>query len=129
MKYAFIQEHRHQYRIRRMCTVLSVSASGFYDWRGRSASKRSLRHVHLTGQIRTFFEESQQTYGAVRICRDLKEAGECAGKNTVALLMRKAGLLPKTIKRFRVTTDSRNTKAEPNRLDGQFTTDKPNHRW
>jgi hypothetical protein len=30
-------------------------------------------------------------------------------RNTVAKLMRKAGILPKAIRRFRVTTDSRKT--------------------
>lgn len=129
MKYAFIQHHRRQYPVQRMCMLLSVSTSGFYDWVKRSESMRALRHRRLTGQIQVFFEQSRQTYGAVRICRELKEAGECLGKNTVALLMRKACIIPKTIKRFRVTTDSRNTKAEPNLLAQQFTVGKLNHRW
>jgi len=109
--------------------LLSVSTSGFYDWSNRPASMRSLRHQQLTGRIRLLFEVSKQTYGAIRICRELQDAGECVGKNTVALLMRKACIIPKTIRRFRVTTDSRKTKAEPNLLAQQFTVDKPNHRW
>ena len=129
MKYAFIKQHRQQHAVAYLCSVLAVSRSGFYDWVCRAESDRAKRHRCLSQQIKSFFEESHQTYGAVRICRDLREAGQRVGKNTVALLMRRAGLLPKTLRRFRITTDSRNTKAMPNLLAQQFSTDKPNHRW
>ena len=129
MKYAFIKQHRQQHAVADLCSALAVSRSGFYDWVCRPESDRAKRHRCLSRQIKGFFEESHQTYGAVRICRDLREAGQRVGKNTVALLMRRAGLLPKTLRRFRITTDSRNTKAMPDLLAQQFSTDKPNHRW
>ena len=129
MKYAFIKQHQQQHAVAQLCRVLAVSRSGFYDWVCRAESDRAKRHRCLSQQIKIFFEESHQTYGAVRICRDLREAGHRVGKNTVALLMRRVGLLPKTLRRFRITTDSRNTKAMPNLLAQQFSTDKPNHRW
>ena len=129
MKYAFIREHALEYPIRRMCNVLRVSTSGYYGWLKRPESNRAKRHRHLTEQIKDFFEQSDQTYGAVRLCRDLRDADEHVGKNTVALLMRRAGLLPKTVKQFRVTTDSRKTQAQPNLLDQQFTVEEPNKSW
>ena len=51
------------------------------------------------------------------------------GKNTVAMLMRKAGLIPRMIRKFRVTTDSRQTIASPNRLEQNFDVKKPNTSW
>lgn len=129
MKYAFIKQHWQHHAVAQLCRVLAVSRSGFYDWACRPESDRAKRHRCLTQQIKSFFEESHQTYGAVRICRDLREAGQRVGKNTVALLMRRASLLPKTLRRFRITTDSRQTKSMPNLLAQQFSIDKPNHRW
>lgn len=43
--------------------------------------------------------------------------------------MRKAGILPKTVQKFRLTTDSRGTKASPNFLDRDFNATGPNQSW
>jgi len=112
-----------------MCTVLQVGRSGYYAWKNRPESPRSIRHRHLTKKIRLSFTESDETYGAVRIRHDLLEEGERVGKNTVALLMRKDGLIPKTIRGFRVTTDSRKTIASPNILNQEFEVQEPNTTW
>ena len=38
MKYAFIRDHRGEFRVVLMCGVLQVSRSGFYGWLTRPAS-------------------------------------------------------------------------------------------
>lgn len=129
MKYGFIQRHGHRHPIERMCRVLGVSRSGYYGWRGRVASARVQRHRQLTEQIKRFFIDSDRTYGARRLRDDLREVGERVGRHTVASLMRRAQLVPKTVQRFRVTTDSRQTKAAPNVLAQDFNAGRPNERW
>ncbi|MEM7391762.1 MAG: IS3 family transposase, partial [Verrucomicrobiota bacterium] len=129
MKYAFIEDHRSDYSVRRLCAVLNVSKSGYYAWRNRSESPWTFRHRELIGRLRDLFIESQETYGALRLHRDRCDEGERVDKNIVALLMRRAGLMPKTVKRFRVTTDSRNTVAAPNLLKQQFDVEEPNRKW
>ena len=47
-------------------------------------------------------------------------------RNKVARLMHKAGLLPKAIRRFRVTTDSRKIKASPDLVNRDFASEHPN---
>ena len=91
-------------------------------------SARAQRHFGLTEKIRYFHRCSRETYGSPRIRKDLLESGERVGENTVALLMQRAGIVPKTIRKFRVTTDSRKTVPAPNRLDHQFTATRPNQR-
>ena len=108
---------------------MSVSRSGYYDWQGRPESARAQRHRGLTEKIRYFHQISRETYGSPRIRKDLAEAGEQVGENTVALLMQRAGIVPKAVRKFRVTTDSRKTVPAPNRLERQFTTRQPNKRW
>jgi putative transposase len=129
MKYTVIQQHRSHYAIRMMCRALSVSSSGYYDWRSRPESARAQRHRQMTEKIRYFHEISRQTYGSPRIRKDLLETGERVGKNTVALLMQRARIVPKTVRRYRVTTDSRKTVPAPNVLGRAFTAKRPNERW
>ncbi len=47
------------------CRVLDVSESGFYAWRSRPPSERSIRHAWLTDLIRQIHAASRGTYGAV----------------------------------------------------------------
>ena len=115
--------------MRRLCEVLGVSASGYYDWVGRPPSARARRHRALTCEIREIHAASDQTYGSPRVYAELLERGERCGENTVALLMRRADIVPKTVRKFRVTTDSRKTKAAPNLLEQDFSAPGPNTRW
>ena len=43
--------------------------------------------------------------------------------------MQRAGIVPKTVRKFRVTTDSRKTVPAPNRLEQEFVAKYPNQRW
>jgi len=129
MKYKVIQRYRDRHSIRMMCRVLGVSRSGYYDWLGRPESNRAKRHQALTEKIRYFHQASRKTYGSPRIHTDLVESGERVGENTVALLMQRASIVPKTVRQFRVTTDSRKTVPAPNLLRQQFTATRSNERW
>ncbi len=80
-------------------------------------------------QLRHFHQASRDTYGAPRLHADLLASGEQVGKNTVARLMMRAGRVPKTVRKFRITTDSRKTLPAPNQLKQQFTVTQPNKRW
>ena len=129
MRYTAIHRYRTTYSVRMMCRAMGVSRSGYYDWRGRPESARVLRHRGLTEKIRYFHQVSREIYGSPRIREDLLEVGERVGENTVALLMQRAGIVPKTVRKFRVTTDSRKTVPAPNRLEQRFTAKCPNERW
>lgn len=54
----------------------------------------------LIKTIKQIFDENRQVYGAPRIHRVLIEEGHQCGLNRVARLMRKANILPKTIRRL-----------------------------
>ena len=73
--------------------VLDVSQSGFYEWKRRPPSARSIRHVWLTDMIRQVHAASRGTYGAPRVHAELTMGyGITVGHNAVEMLMRKAGL-------------------------------------
>ncbi len=130
MKFRFIEEHRAEYGIRRMCAVLSVSASGYYAWRKRPPSQRQLANERLMTQIRVIFEASRQLYGYRKVYRTLLAKLIACGRNRVARLMRLAGLQSKRRRRYRVTTQSGHRRlVAPNLLARQFTATAPNQKW
>jgi len=47
MKYGFIATHQHEYPVKTMCRVLSVSVSGYYAWRQRKPSRRCQEGVTI----------------------------------------------------------------------------------
>jgi transposase InsO family protein len=114
-----------------MCKTLRVSRSGFYAWHGREESGRARNNRRLTILIRGAFDESRGIYGAPRVHRTLRFAGEPCSLNRVARLMRLAELRSKTRRRFRVkTTDSNHDHPiAPDHVDRVFRADAANRIW
>jgi len=91
--------------VARMCALLEVSKSGFYEWRGRPVSAAQRRRELLAEKIRTLFEAFDGTYGYRRIHAQLARAGERVGPKLVRKLMREMGLIPVQPRPFRTTTE------------------------
>lgn len=49
------------------CRVLGVSRSGFYEWRNRPASRRTMADRELVLPIRHVLQQSRGAYGAGRV--------------------------------------------------------------
>src|SRR5215475_7336918 len=130
MKYAFVECQRRQHSVRTLRRALRVSPSGYYAARSRPPSAREERQSSLTTKIREVHLASRETYGAPRVHAELSVQGIACCRNTVAKLMRRAQIMPKAIRRFRVTTDSRNTKEVlPNLVRRCFKAERPNACW
>ena len=129
MKYAFVEASAGSMRCAR-CVALRVSPSGYYAARSRPPSARDQRQSSLTTKIREVHLASRQTYGAPRVHAELSVQGIACCRNTVAKLMRRAQIVPRAIRRFRVTTDSSNTKeVSPNFVGRCFKAERPNACW
>lgn len=129
-RYQFIAAHRDDYPVQRMCTVLSVAASGFYDWLRREPSQRQQANEALAVPIREIHEASHQTYGYPRIHAELQEAGEQVGKHRIARLMSHMGLKTRGWRRFRVTTQANAHRTPASNLLAQdFSATRPNQKW
>jgi transposase InsO family protein len=130
VKYAFIRGQRNTHDIVRLCEVLGVSTSGYYNWIDRPESKRARDNRRLISQIRCHHQSSRQIYGSPRIHLDLVESGKCVGVNRVARLMRQANIQSKVAKKFVVTTESKHSmKPAPDRLKRSFRTEEQNVAW
>lgn len=130
MKYQFIDSWRAVYDVRRSCRVLGVSSSGYYAWRTRYASARDCANHRLLDEVRTAHMRSRQTYGSPRVTRDLCASGIVCGKNRIARLMHIHGIVAKTKRRFKVTTQSHHTlPVAENLVRQEFVASTPNRLW
>ncbi len=130
MRYRVIHEHDRRYPIRLMCRALAASAAGYYAWRSRPESARSIQTRILRSAIRVIHQESRETYGSPRIWDALVKQGHHVGEHRVARLMRQDGLRAKTVTKWRATTfSSHGLPVAANTLDRQFRVSQPNRVW
>jgi transposase InsO family protein len=130
MKYAFLEPHKATWPITVMAELLGVSPSGSYAWRDRPISHRQQQNDELLVQIQTIHEEVKHRHGSPRIHAELNAPGHPWCVNTVAEIMRQAGIRAKTARKFKHTTDSNHSHpVAENVLDRQFQVDTPNQVW
>jgi putative transposase len=110
------------------CRVIGVSVSGFYAWRTRKPSARSVRHALIADVVRVVHAESRQTYGARRVHAELVLGRQMTvARCTVELVMRRLGLagLPGRPK-FRKCP---NTPTAEDLVNRDFARTEPNRLW
>ncbi len=130
MKYAFIKSNRETFSVSRMCEIMGVSPSTYYDWLKRPVSARSLEDRRLGEKVKNFHEKSRETYGARRIRQDLVEDDELISRTRVGRLMKQQGLESKVKRKFKATTNSNHGRpVAPNLLDRDFSATAPNQKW
>ena len=130
MRYRAIREHDRRYPIRLMCRALAVSAAGYYAWRTRPESPRSVANRALLTDIRVIHRASRETYGRPSIWDALMKQGHRVGAHRVARLMRADGLRAKTVKKWRATTQFQHRfPVTTNTLNRQFAVAHPNRVW
>jgi transposase InsO family protein len=130
MRYRAIQEHDRRYPIRLMCRTLAVSPAGYYAWRSRPESHRAVSARTLLSAIRVIHQESRETSGSPSIWDALLKQGHGVGEHRIARLVRQHGILAKTVKKWRATTQSQHRfPVAANTLDRQFMVESPNRVW
>jgi transposase InsO family protein len=130
VKYAWIDSNRDRFPVERMCVLLGVSRSGFYDWLGRGPSERRRSDARLVVQLRACYARHRGKYGRPRLTVDLREAGFRVNHKRVRRLMLREGLHARRPRRFVRTTDSRHSFVPaPNVLGQRFEAEAPDRVW
>lgn len=118
MKYAWIDAHRDQYTVSRLCRVLQVSRSGYCQWRVRPPSPGLLANQALDAKVAAIHDASRRSYGRPRIVHKLRQQGDVVSAERVRKSLRRQGLRPVYRRPFVVTTDSAHRlPVAPNLLD------------
>ncbi len=130
MKYAWIDEHRDRFAVTRMCRLLTVSRTGYCQWRERAPSSRTIANSVLDVQVAAIHAGSRRSYGRNRILRALRQQGTTPGHERVRRSLLRQKLRPVYRRPYRVTTDSNHTKSiAPNLLDRRFSGWPVNRAW
>jgi len=126
VKYAFIKHHQATFTVTRMCGMMEVSCSAFYDWLKRPESARSIEDRRLSEKVKKSHEKSRETYGARRIVKDLVEDDEVISRTRAGRLMKQQDLKSKSKRKFKATTNSNHSHpVAPNLLHRKFQVERP----
>lgn len=129
MKYQIIKSHRLSFPVVKMCRIMNVSPSGYYDWSNRIKSNRTIQRDKLKSRIKDLFQNKHaQMAGSPTITADLHDESEfkTVHRSRVGTLMQQMGLVCKIQKKFVPTTDSDHDEpVAENILDRNFNPDTP----
>lgn len=131
MKCLWIKQHQDEFAVQDMCRVLSVSTSRFYEWMAAPIGRRQAYRDQLAQQVQQIYRDSRGVYGSPRIAAVLKARGVAVCRNTIAKVMKQRQIQAKKRRRFvpRTTDSSHNHPIAGNRLQRDFTADRPNTKW
>ena len=130
MKYAWIEGHRDQFTVARMCRQLEVSRSGYCQWRKRQPSERSIANTALDAEVAAIHKGSQCSYGRPRIVRNLRDRGFQVSHERIRKSLNRQGLRTVYKRPYRLTTDSDHPHPiASNLLDRRFDGWRMNQAW
>ena len=132
MKFRLIEAEKAEHTISRLCKVLGVTRQGFYAWRRRGPSLRSLGDAELKRLIVQVYDGSHQIYGAVRIHGELRDEHKVrVGRKRVARLMRELDLrgVSRRGKKPRTTVAAEKAPPAPDLVERKFVAERPNALW
>ena len=107
---AFVFEHT-EYPVVKWAGFFEVSTSGYYAWL-RERAYRYARNEVRRQLIRDIFDESHGTYGADRICGQLRRDGHTASFGRVKRIMQEEGMHSIHLRCQRSLTDSRKARGD-----------------
>ncbi|MFF5158245.1 IS3 family transposase [Streptomyces sp. NPDC000348] len=131
-RFEFVADHRGAFGVKRLCTVLNLSRSGFYRWlkTARARASKKAADAALTRWIRKIHTESGKTYGAKRITAELRAGGVMVNRKRIERLMRRHGIQGRRLKRrHRTTVPDPDAQAVPDPLRRNFTAPAPDRVW
>ena len=108
------QQRKLRLSVQRLCSLLDVSTSGYYDWLARMSEppQRGFpADERILVKMRAVQEEVNWVYGSRRLCAELVANGEPVGRRRVRRIVRENGLYPIQEKRFRKTRTPTMTSA------------------
>ena len=134
MKYATIDRLRAEYPVSVLCRVLGVSQRSYgRHQRHQEAVPQASQRISneaLLVHIRSIHAASRQCYGAPRIWAQLRAQGVRVGKERVRRLMQRHGIVGRTKRRYKATTNSNHgLPVAPNLLARHFSPEQPNQAW
>jgi len=131
MRYRFIKQYSSCHRVQKMCQVLKVSRSGYYQWLKRKLSPRAQANEVLLIEIKKIHSDPyMENYGSPRMTAELIDRGLMCSEPRVSRIMKRNTITSKIKLKYKVTTNSdHKKKRSPNLLQQNFVVNAPNKVW
>ena len=132
---AFIAEHRGEYGVEPICSVLQIAPSTYYEHEARRTNPdvlpaRAKRDAELRDLVDRVWRENFQVYGVRKVWRQLTRDGVEVARCTVERLMRAMGLRGAVRGRtFKTTIPDAAAMRPPDLVDRDFSASRPNELW
>ncbi len=121
---------KRQISVNSVLKLLGVSPSGYYSWKKRKPSNRTLRKKAVVEEIIEIYNESRQIYGAPKITSILKSRGHVISEKTVGNYMREQVIKAIWLRPYvRTTIDPDFDDRLKNVLQRDFNPKTPNAVW
>lgn len=128
MSRRFVSEHAGEYPVTRLCELVEVPRSSYYEWHTRPLSAHYLADAELANEIYDIHVASRRTYGAPRVAGQLHHRGRHHGRKRVARIMAECGLVG-VHGRKRWRRGRRDVAPAADLLRRDFTAERSNERW
>ena len=110
----------------RMCQLLAVSRSGYYEWLARPPSTHADVDRQLQEKVQGYFAQGRGTYGTRRIKHLLAQEGLQVSRRRSGRVRSQAGLRGKTRRRFNAPIAAGQAQSvAPNQRNRAFTVQAP----
>ncbi|MFH0016796.1 IS3 family transposase [Pseudomonas aeruginosa] len=126
--YALIDQLSERESVEVVCSAFDVVRSCYYAHRLRRCHVDA-RRVALRSQVNQLFSQSRGSAGSRSILGMLREEGVTIGRFRVRRLMRELGLVSKQPGSHAYKQATVERPDIPNRLNREFTTERPNQVW
>ena len=119
------QQHT-AFTVSRMCQLLEVSRSGYYEWLSRPPRPPADADQEVRDKIQRYFAQGRGTYGTRRIKHLLAQDGLRVSRRRIGRVLTQAGLRCKTQRKFKAPRSSEQAQTiAPNQLNREFTVQVP----
>ncbi|CCK24606.1 hypothetical protein BN159_0227 [Streptomyces davaonensis JCM 4913] len=131
-RWDFISENRAGFGVQRICRVLQVSRSGYYQWLA-GAKARTVRQAaedELVAEIREVHTAHKGTYGVRRVHAELRGFGHIVNRKRVERLMRINRIEGRYLRRRKRTTiPDRLAPPAPDLVQRDFSACQLDEKW
>jgi putative transposase len=124
----FVSEHAGAFPVTRLCELVDVARSSYYEWVSRPLSDHYLDDAELANEIYDIHVASRCTYGAPRVAGQLHNGGRHHGCKRVARIMAECGLVG-VHGRKKWRRGRKDTAPAGDLLERDFTAERSNQRW
>jgi putative transposase len=121
-----MQQQSAEFRVSRLCRMLEVSRSGYYEWLARPSTTQAEAEHQVQEKVQHYFAQGRGTYGTRRIKHLLAQDGLQVSRRRIGRMLTQAGLRCKTRRKFKApTTAGQAQTVAPNQLNREFTVTEP----